>query len=570
MGKERFYPKWIETAPPTNSYRAIFKWGAPDKFKHPNKRLYALMKKTFNLTDEYFSEPKSTGFEAFDIEIPTKLKNEQIDFFKNLVGNENIRLDTFTRTSVSYGKTMIDLFRLRQKIIENIPDIVVYPRNEEDIVNIVQYCYQQKIPLYVYGGGSSVTRGTEATKGGVTLDMRVHMNKVLSLNEINHTVTVQAGISGPQLEKSLNNAPELFNSKRRYTCGHFPQSFEYSVVGGWVVTRGAGQNSTYYGKIEDLVISQTYVTPKGIIKTPELPAMATGPDIDQIMMGSEGTFGILTEVTLKIFHYQPKNTKRFSYIFKSWDDALAATREIMQGQFGFPSVFRLSDPEETEVAMKLYGIEGTIFEKLLSLKGFKRGQQCLLLGTCDGDKDYTALVKRKIHYICKKYKAFYTTGFVTKSWEHGRFTDPYMREDLMDYGIVIDTLECGVNWENLPKVHSEVRKFCKSREQTICMTHCSHFYPQGANLYFIFIGKMDMMEYIKYQKGILEAIFKSGASMSHHHGIGKMTAPWLEPSIGKENYQIFKVLKNHFDPENLLNPGGTLGFDGTLDKREEG
>ncbi len=569
MKKEKFYPDWIETPPPEKSYRAVFKWGAPDRFKHPNKRLFALMKKTFNLTDDYFKKPISTGYDRVDIEVPIKLNQKIIDYFKNLVGEENVKIDTFTRLSVSYGKTMIDQLRLREKIVENIPDIVLYPRTEQDIIEIVKYCNDNKIPLYVYGGGSSVTRGTEATKGGVTLDMRVHMNKIIRLNEKNHTVTVQAGISGPQLESSLNNAPKLFDAKRRYTCGHFPQSFEYSVAGGWVVTRGAGQNSTYYGKIEDLVISQTYVTPVGIIKTPEFPAMAVGPDIDEIMMGSEGTFGILTEVTLKIFHYEPENTKRFSFIFKNWDDAQNATREIMQGQFGFPSVFRLSDPEETEVVMKLYGIEGSIFEKLLSLKGFKRGEQCLLLGTVDGDKSYTSLVKRKIGKICKKYHAFYTTGFVTKAWEHGRFTDPYMREDLLDYGIVIDTLECSVNWETMPKVHSEVRKFCKSRPQTICMTHCSHFYPQGANLYFIFIGKMDLKEYIEYQKGILEAIFKSGASMSHHHGIGKMTAPWLEPSIGKENYEIFKVLKKHFDPNNIMNPGGTLGFDGTIDKRNE-
>ncbi len=564
MKKEKFYPDWIETPPPEKSYRSIFKWGDPNKFKHPNKRLYELMKKTFDLTDDYFKKPISTGFDIVDVDIPSKLSSKDIDFFKNLLGEDNIKLDTYTRLCVSYGKTMIDILRLREKIIENIPDIVLYPRNEKDIIEIVKYCSEKKIPLYVYGGGSSVTRGTEATKGGVTLDMRVHMNKVIKLNEINHTVTVEAGISGPQLEKALNNAIKLFNAKRRYTCGHFPQSFEYSVVGGWVVTRGAGQNSTYYGKIEDLVISQKYITPKGIIQTPELPAMAIGPDIDQIMMGSEGTFGILTEVTLKIFNYQPENTKRFSFIFKNWEDGLAATREIMQGQFGFPSVFRLSDPEETEVVMKLYGIEGSIFEKLLALKGFKRGEQCLLLGTTDGDIDFTKLVKNKICKICKKYGAFYTTGFVTKAWEHGRFTDPYIREDLMDYGIIIDTLECGVNWEILPKVHLEVREFCKSRPQTICMTHISHFYPQGANLYFIFIGKMDRKEYIEYQKGILEAIYRSGASMSHHHGIGKMIAPWLEPSIGKSNYEIFKILKSHFDPDFIMNPGGTLGFDGII------
>lgn len=561
MKKDEYYPNWIKQVPPKGSYRSIFKWGDPETFRPPNKGLYKLMKEVFNLTDDYFKNPQKTGFEQVPDNVPSKLQKEDIDFFTSIVKKENIKLDTYTRLSVAYGKTMIDLLRLREGIIENIPDCVIYPENEEQIVKIVQYCDTKKIPIYVYGGGSSVTRGVEAVKNGITLDMRVHMNKIIKLNPVNQTVTVEAGISGPDLEKALNKAPELYGTKKRYTCGHFPQSFEYSVVGGWVVTRGAGQNSTYYGKIEDLVVCQTYVTPTGIIETKEFPALATGPDIDEIMMGSEGTFGILTRCTLKVFEYRPENIRRFSFIFKNWQDALNATREIMQGQFGYPSVFRLSDPEETEVAMKQYGIEGTIIDKMLKLKGYKPMQKCLLLGTTEGDADFAALAKKKIKKICKKYHGFYTTGFVTKAWEHGRFSDPYMREDLMDFGILIDTLECSVNWEILPNVHKQVREFCKSRPQTVCMTHLSHFYPQGANLYFIFIGKMNKEEYIEYQKGILDAICKSGASMSHHHGIGKMTAPWLEASIGKRNFDIFKALKNHFDPSNIMNPGGTLALD---------
>lgn len=565
--KNDFYPDWFEGETPKNSYRSIFKWGNPKEYKHPNKALYKLMKETFNLTDEDFKKPKNLGLEEISYDIPIELKSEQINKFKSIVGNNNVKSDNYSRLEVAYGKTMFDAIRLREGIVENIPDLVICPRDKHDIVEIVKYCNTEKINIYIYAGGSTVTRGTEAMKKGITLDMRKHMKRVLNLNEVNHTVTVEPGIMGPDLEESLNNAPNLFKSKNTYTCGHFPQSFEYSAVGGWVVTRGAGQNSTYYGKIEDLVICQEYVTPVGIIKTGEYPAMATGPDIDQIMIGSEGAFGILISVTLKIFKHCPENTRRFSYIFKCWTDANNAIKEVMQSQFGFPSVFRLSDPDETDVALKLYGVEGTIIDKIMSIRGFKKNERCLLLGSTDGDKQFTKLVKKKIHKICKKYSAMYTTPYVTNKWEHGRFRDPYLREDLHDFGIIIDTLECALTWKQLEYVHTTVRSYCKSRPNTICMSHTSHCYPQGANLYFIFIGKFEREEFIAYHKGVLDSIQKSGAAMSHHHGIGKMFAPWLEGQIGKNQFEIFKALKKYFDPNNIMNPGGTLALD--LDESEK-
>ncbi|WP_069649035.1 FAD-binding oxidoreductase [Caloranaerobacter ferrireducens] len=563
-----FEPKWVKEPPPPGTYRSIFKWGDPNEYKIPNERLYKMMKEKFNMTDDDFKQPKKLGLEKVSFNKPINLTQEQINTFKNIVGPENVKTDDYSRLQVAYGKTMIDLMRLREGIVENIPDIVLYPRDKNDIQKIVEYCNQEKIPVYVYGGGSSVTRGVECVKGGVSLDMRVHFNKVIEFNEINQTITVEAGMSGPELERILNNAPSIFGAKRAYTCGHFPQSFEYSVVGGWVVTRGAGQNSTYFGKIEDIVISQEYVTPIGIIKSDEFPAAATGPSIDQIMMGSEGAFGVLTHVTLKIFRYMPENQRRFSYIFKTWEDARNAAREIMQGQFGYPSVFRLSDPEETDVMLKLYGVEGTILDKIMTLKGYKKMERCLFLGFTDGEKGFTKNLKRKLHKVCKKYGALYLTGYPTKEWEKGRFKDPYMRDIMQDFGIMTDTLECSVTWDNMEKVHEGVRKFCKSRPNTICMTHMSHVYPQGANLYFIFIAKMDSIEeYLEYQYGILDSIQKYGASMSHHHGIGKMIAPWLEGQIGRNQLEVFKALKRYFDPNNIMNPGGTLALDLDDDKK---
>ncbi|MDD4000094.1 MAG: FAD-binding oxidoreductase [Bacilli bacterium] len=562
-----FMPNYYQEKPPKKSYRSILKWGDPAYNKLPNENLYNLIKETFHLSDDDFKKHRELGLEEVSFKKEISLSVEQINYFKEIVGAENVATDDFSRLSVAYGKTMYDLLRLRKGIVENVPDAVIYPRTKEEIEKIVTYCSKNLIPVYVYGGGSSVTRGVECMQGGISFDIRRNFNKVVSFNEIDQTITVEAGMSGPKLEETLNMAPELFGSKERYTCGHFPQSFEYSVVGGWVVTRGAGQNSTYYGKIEDLVLGQSYATPIGVIETDSYPAKATGPSVDQIMIGSEGAYGVLTHVTLRFFKLRPENHYRFSFMFRTWEEAQAAAREVMQSEIGKPSVFRLSDPEETEVMMRLYRIQETPLNGFLKMKGFKN-EKCLLLGFTDGEKGYCKNVYKNLKKICKRHRGMSLTGYPAKAWEKGRFTDPYLRDTLQDFGIMIDTLECTVNWSNMNQVYKDVRAYCKSRPDTICMSHMSHVYPQGANLYFIFVARMtELDEFIEYHSGILNAIQKSGATMSHHHGIGKMFAPWLEGQIGSNQMEIFKALKRHFDPNNIMNPGGTLGLDLTEEQK---
>lgn len=560
---KEFEPHWFEEPAPEKSYRSIFKWGDPSFRKIPRENLYKLIKEELQMTDEDFKQyDGDLGVDEVKFDIPVGLAKEHIAYLESVVGKEFVKYDDYSRLSVAYGKTMYDLLRLRKKIVENIPDVVVYPDKKEEIEKIVAYASKHKIPIYVYGGGSSVTRGVECMKGGISLDMRLRYHKVIDFNEKDQTITVQTGMSGPKLEATLNQAQSLFNAKRAYTCGHFPQSFEYSSVGGWVVTRGAGQNSTYYGKIEDLVLCQKYATPKGNIVTSNYPREATGPSINHIMMGSEGAFGILTEVTLRVFRYLPKNRVRFSYMFKNWEIAQEAAREMMQSEAGNASVFRLSDPEETNIMMRLYGVDQSPLAKLFKIMGLKPMEKCLFLGFTDGEKGFSRNVAKNIRRIARKYKGMNLTGVVTKEWEKGRFNDPYLRDSMQDFGIMTDTLECSVNWSNMQEVYETVRAYCKSRPNTVCTTHMSHVYPQGANLYFIFIAKMNEIDDFKtYHSGILDAIQSSGAAMSHHHGIGKMFGPWLEGQLGKNEYQIIKVLKNHFDPDNIMNPGGTLGLD---------
>lgn len=564
-----FRPNWVEEVAPSDSYRSVFRWGDPTFTKYPKESLYHLMKKVFHLDDKHFEKyDGNIGMDKVDFDIPSTMSQERIEAFKKIVGDDFVRTDNYSRLSVAYGKTMYDILRMRQKIIENLPEAVIYPDNREQIEMIVAYCAKNKIPVYVYGGGSSVTRGVECVKKGISLDMRLRFNKVISFNEVDQTITVQAGMSGPKLEKTLNEAVANFGAKRAYTCGHFPQSFEYSSVGGWVVTRGAGQNSTYYGKIEDLVLSQKYATPIGNIVTSNYPREATGPSLNHIMMGSEGTFGILTEVTLRVFRYAPENRCRFSYIFKDWETAMAAGREMMQCEAGNASVFRLSDPEETDLMLKLYNVDESIIAKLLNVFGYKPMERCLFLGFSEGEKGFAKNVAKNIRKIAKRYHGMSLTGVVTRSWEKGRFNDPYLRDTMQDFGILTDTLECSVNWSNMAKVHKDVRAYCKTRPDTIVTTHMSHCYPQGANLYFIFLTKMSSADdFLNYHSGILDAIQKSGAAMSHHHGIGKMFGPWLEGQMGSLEYSTFIALKKHFDPDNIMNPGGTLGLDTPQEKK---
>lgn len=560
--KKRFTPDWTETPPPQKSYRSIFKLGRPDEFKHPSDAWYDMMKKEFGLSDEDFRIKQKEGNEIVVLDKKPGLSDEQIEKFSEIAGSGNVSTEAYTRVKFSHGAMLFEVLDLRENNVRSVSDVVVHPRDKSDVKKIVRYCNQEKIPIVVYGGGSSATRGLTPAKGGVTLVLNTHMNKLLALNEENHTAVVQPGLMGPDYEEALNRAPERFHAKRRYTCGHFPQSFELSSVGGWVATLGSGQASTYYGDAYHIVLAQEYVTPAGDFKTYEFSGTATGPKVNDMMKGSEGAYGILVELTMRIFRYQPENRQRFAFMFPTWENAVSASREIMQGEFGLPAVYRISDPEETERGLKLFGADKSYINAFFSLFGLKPMERCLCVGTVEGEKGYTGHVKKMIRKIAGSYGALYLTGAPVKKWEKTRYKEPLMRDDWMDYGIIADTLEASVTWDNLHNLYQGVRSYIKNRPGTVCMTHASHFYSNSTNLYFIFILKPESMEeYTGFYNGIVDTMVKYGGSISHHHGMGKLFGPWMEAHLGKEQMDVLKALKSHFDPNNIMNPGGTLGLD---------
>ena len=562
MTVKKFKPDWTEQAPAPGTYRSIFKLGRPDEFKHPGPELVHMIKEEFGMTDEDFKKKQNEGNEKVVLGRKPELSGEQISRFKDIVGEENVSVQDYDRVKYSHGAAIKEVMDLRRNTIPRVTDLVVHPRNKNEVQTIVRYCNEQKVSVYIYGGGSSVVLGLKPAKSGVTLVLKTHMNKVLKVNELNQTATVQPGLMGPDFEDALNHAPERFNAKRRYTCGHFPQSFELSSVGGWVVTLGSGQASTYYGDAYHLVMGQEYVTPAGAFKTLDYPATATGPKLNDLMKGSEGSFGILVELTMKIFRFMPENRRRFAFMFPSWEAAVNASREIMQGEFGMPAVYRISDPEETDRGLKLFGANNKLLELILTWRGLRPGQRCICIGTTEGEKRFARHLKAQIKKISRQYGAMYLTGIPAKMWEKTRYKEPFMREDWMDYGIIGDTLEAAVTWDNLHNLHQQVRSYIKNRPGTICMTHASHFYPNGTNLYFIFLLKPDSLEnYYKYYEGIVDAIVKNHGSISHHHGVGKLLAPWMEAHLGKEQVEALRALKRHFDPNNIMSPGGQLALD---------
>ena len=559
--KGSFRPAWREDVPRPGTWRTIFKYGL-DRFEHPSDAWVEMFEAEFGMTDADFATPSAGGDDLVVLARPSGLDARHREALARMVGPENVSGDDYSRVRFGSGKSVDEDLALRAGEPGDVPDLVVHPRHKADVVEIVRYCSANRIAVVPFGAGSGCVLGTRASRGGISLVLSTHMNQVLAVNEDNQTATVQPGILGPAYEAALNHAPELFGTKRAYTCGHFPQSFELASVGGWISALGSGQASTYYGDAYDIVLGQEYVTPVGVIRTLDYPATATGPKVNDMLKGTEGAFGVLVEATLRIFRHMPGNRRYFSFMFPDWNSAVDAAREISQGEFGLPAVLRISDAEETERGLALKGFDRGLPNAFMSLRGYKPMKRCLCVGIAEGERGFARHVAAMASRVARAHGAMSLTGYAARQWEHGRYSDIHIREDILDYGLMLDTLETGVTWENLHRVHDGVREFVKSRPGTMCLTHASHFYPQGTNLYFILMLRPNGPdEYVEFRNAVVGKIVELGGSLSHHHGVGRMFAPWLEQHLGSGQMGVLRALKSHFDPDDIMNPGGTLGLD---------
>lgn len=541
------------------SYFELSRWGDKTVSEPIEENLIALLEKQLGITIDLM-HPKLVNEEPIVDLKPSEHPTGFIEGLSKIVGKDNVSDSTDDRLNNSIGKSYFDAIRARTNTLTSYPQLVVCPRTEEDVIQILTLCEKDGVPVVPIGGKSSVTQGINYDNGGIALDLTRHMNKIIHIDALNQSVQVEPGMYGPEFEKQLNETQ--VGHEFGYTCGHFPQSFEYSTVGGWLATRGAGQESTGYGKIEHMVLGLRMVTPKGVLAIREFPARSTGPDLIQLIIGSEGIFGIITEITMKIHRRYPKNTKYFAILFKDWEKSLTAVREIMQQRIGHPFIFRLSDPEETFVSIETVGLPSWQ-EKGLNLFGYRPMERTLLMGSLEGNGAYTKMMKKQLKKISKKYGGLSIGSSATRHWLETRYSSSYLRDSFISAGLVLDTLETSCTWSNILHVWKSVRDMIKERGNIILMTHLSHMYENGANLYFIFMYKAEdgneLKEFAPFHKKIVEAIVESGGSLSHHHGVGSLLSPYLEKEIGSTGYEVLHSIKKILDPKNILNPKVMFG-----------
>lgn len=507
-----------------------------------------------------------------EIRIPScRISDAVLAKLRAIAGEAQVKTDDYERAFHARGKSYHDLICLRAGKLDMVPDAVVYPRDAEETLAIVKLAAEEDITLIPYGGGSSVVGGINALPKSLgsavlTLDTTL-MTRLIQIDMVAMTATVEAGIYGPALEEALQ--------KHGVTLAHYPQSFEFSTLGGWIAARGAGQQSNRYGKAEKWLVSAKLATPKGFWTTEATPASAAGPNLNQLVAGSEGTLGVICEATVKI-HAIPARKDYRGYLFRDFASGIEAARRINHADIPVAMV-RLSDAPETyffqafSSSSPSNGLKAKLQRAYLRFKGLDE-HPCLMLIGHEGDAETVIWAQEQTQAICKKLGALALGTGPGHKWYHGRFHSPYSRDPMLDRGIGVDTLETSTRWSNIAHLHKTVVKAIEDAmaanmpERTakgIVMAHVSHSYPDGASLYFTFVFPRQLDREVEQWQAIKraasDAILENRGTISHHHGVGIDHAPWLAEEKGPIGYNVLKALKRELDPTGVMNPGKLLG-----------
>ncbi len=464
------------------------------------------------------------------------------------------------------GQSLPDWVALRSGRVAAFPDGVAYPLTESDVAGLLSFAAAVGARLIPYGGGTSVVGHINPEPGdapALTVSLR-RMNALLRFDSVSHLATFGAGVAGPELEAQLR--------ARGFTLGHFPQSFEYSTLGGWVATRSSGQQSLGYGRIESLFAGGTLLSPAGVLRLPSFPASAAGPDLRQLVLGSEGRLGILTEATVRVTPL-PEHEEFHAVFFPDFAGATTATRQIVQGRWPL-SLLRLSTPRETQTTLALAGHERLIglLETLLSVRGVG-GEKCMLLCGFTGRAATIRDARDQVLDICRQQGGVSAGRRFGAQWIEGRFRTPYLRNTLWERGYAVDTLETATTWDNVPRLLGQIedalgRALDDRGERVHIFTHLSHVYPQGASIYTTYLfrlaaGPDETLDRWRALKGAASrAIVAGGGTISHQHGVGRDHAPYLAAEKGALGLGALAAAARCFDPAGHMNPGVLLAADG--------
>ena len=489
---------------------------------------------------------------------PSALADGALAPLRAIVGAENVRDDHEERVLHAAGKGYPDLVRLRAGAPDGAPDAVVLPDSAEQLRALLEHCARASLAVVPFGGGTSVVGGVAPLRGehdGVlALDMR-RMGAVLALDAQSRTVAVQAGMRAPALERYLG--------ERGLTLGHYPQSFEYVSLGGCAATRSAGQASSGYGAIERMVIGLRMSAPAGEIELPAIPASAAGPSLRGLLVGSEGTLGVISELSLRV-RAAPRERVYEGVFFEHFAAGVEVLRELAQ-QGAAPDVARLSDEAETRMALALAGsggMKGRLGRMYLSARGYREG--CLaILGFEGGEREVAARRKRALA-AARRGGGLAVGRSPGEAWLKGRFSAPYLRDELLTHGVMVETLETATQWSSLRRLHGEVAgaigdalRACGTPGLVMC--HVSHLYETGASLYFTFVARQREEDPIGQWRAVKDAasaaIVAGGGTITHHHAVGRDHAPWMRQEVGETGLAALRALKAELDPAGVMNPG---------------
>jgi alkyldihydroxyacetonephosphate synthase len=486
------------------------------------------------------------------------LSDQTLSRVRAIVGAEHVRDDHGERVAHAAGKGYPDLVRLRAGEPLGAPDAVVLPGSTRELGAVLELCARESLAVVPFGGGTSVVGGVEPLRGEhgavLCMDMR-RMGEVVELDGASRTVTVQGGIRAPALERHL--------AARGLTLGHYPQSFEFVSLGGCAATRSAGQASSGYGAIERMVLGLRVSAPAGEIDLPAIPASAAGPSLRQLLIGSEGTLGVISELSLRV-RAAPGERVYEGFLFEDFSAGVEVLRELAQ-QGASPDVARLSDEQETRMSLALAGsggVKGRLGRLYLGARGYREG--CLAIFGFEGSpRDVHARRARALH-VARGGGGLRVGRSPGEAWRAGRFNAPYLRDELLTHGVMVETLETATQWSNLQRLHGAVARAIDAALKDcgtpgLVMCHVSHLYETGASLYFTFVARQREGEEIAQWRSVKEAasraIVHGGGTITHHHAVGRDHAPWMREEVGDTGMAALRALKAQLDPAGIMNPG---------------
>jgi alkyldihydroxyacetonephosphate synthase len=541
-------------------------WGSDGvSFTHEDKPALAPFLQRHLGLDVTRAAASPPPFEALSIPEPSIAPRLRV-ILEETLGPDGASTDPLDRLVHARGKSLRDLVRHRRAELGRVPDVVVRPHREDQVAAVLRAALDADAVLIPFGGGTSISGSVEAPANErrtvISLDLS-RLSRVLAVDEASRLARIQAGAFGPELERQLH--------AQGWTLGHFPDSFTHSTLGGWVATRSSGMQSDRYGDIADLTRAVRVVTPAGVLATRPVPHTSTGPSVREMVLGSEGRLGVITEATVHVRRL-PQSRVILGYLFPTWADGLAAMRDIAASEVD-PSVTRVSDANETRFSFatrKNPSLVDRLKSRALTTylrrrRGFDVDAMCLGFIGYEGSEGHVGAQRKAARRVVGRHGGLCIGRSPGELYDQKKFDTPYIRDFLLDHGVLADVSETAAPWSQLPAVYDSVfaaahGAFDEIRVRGYIMCHLSHSYHAGACLYFTFAFSPTspdngLPEYDTVKSAIQQAFIDSGATLSHHHAVGTEHSRWLEEDISAPGVAMLRTLFTGVDPGGNLNPG---------------